>query len=75
MPTVNIEEAQAKLSELIENLILGEELVIMRDGRPIARLMREKQSSWPSQAGTAKGLLTIHADDDEHLADFKEYME
>ena len=30
----SIEEAQAKLPELIENLLLGEELVITRDGLP-----------------------------------------
>ena len=75
MPTVTIEEAQAGLPELIENLLLGEELVITRDGRPVARLMRENRSSWPCQPGTAKGMLTIHEDDDEHLADFREYME
>jgi antitoxin (DNA-binding transcriptional repressor) of toxin-antitoxin stability system len=75
MPTVTIEEAQAKLPELIQNLLVGEELVITREGSPIARLVREKRTSWPSQPGTAKGLLTIHADDDEHLVDFKEYME
>ena len=37
--------------------------------------MREKRSSWPCQPGTAKGMLTIHEDDDEHLADFREYMD
>jgi antitoxin (DNA-binding transcriptional repressor) of toxin-antitoxin stability system len=75
MPTVTVEEAQAKLPELIEDLLLGEELVITREGRPIARLVREKRTSWPCQAGSAKGMLTIIEDDDEHLADFREYME
>ncbi|RLS22108.1 MAG: DUF2281 domain-containing protein [Planctomycetota bacterium] len=76
MTTVTIEEAQAKLAELIEHLPAGEELMITRDERPIARLFIEgKPTRKPRKAGSAKGLLTIHEDDKEHLEDFKEYME
>jgi antitoxin (DNA-binding transcriptional repressor) of toxin-antitoxin stability system len=75
MPNVSIDEAQVRLLELIENLPLGDELVITRDGRPVARLVREKPTSWPCQPGTAKGILSIQEDDDEHLRDFEEYME
>lgn len=75
MTTVTIEEAQAKLPELIEHLAQGEELVITRDRRPIARLTAEaKPQRKPRKAGSAKGILTILADDDEHLRDFAEYM-
>ena len=41
MTVVTIEEAQAKLPELIDHLASGEELVITRDQRPIARLLAE----------------------------------
>ena len=76
MTTVTIEEAQAKLAELIEHLPPGEELMITRDERPIARLFVEgKPARKPRKAGSAKGLLTILEDDKEHLDDFKEYME
>ena len=76
MTIVTIEEAQAKLPELIEHLATGEELVITRNEQPIARLHAEPTPARkPRQAGSAQGLLTITADDEEHLQDFKEYME
>ena len=76
MTTVTIEEAQAKLPELIEHLAKGEELVITRNQQPIARLLAEvKPERKPRKAGSAKGMITIVADDDEHLKDFAEYME
>ena len=76
MPTVTIEEAQAKLPELIDHLAAGEQLVITRDQQPIARLLAEdKPQRKPCKAGSAKGQLTILVEDDEHLKDFAEYME
>jgi antitoxin (DNA-binding transcriptional repressor) of toxin-antitoxin stability system len=75
MTTVSIEEAQAKLPELIDHLAEGDQLVITRDDRPVARLSaEEKPKRKPRKAGNCKGMLTIVADDDEHLNDFAEYM-
>ena len=37
--TVNIAEAKAKLSALIDRAAAGEEIVLSRAGRPVARLM------------------------------------
>lgn len=75
MITVTLEEAQAKLPELIEHLADGEGLLITRNEQPIARLTAaEKPKRKPRKAGNCKGLLTIVADDDEHLKDFEEYM-
>jgi len=75
--SVTIEEAQANLPELIARLAAGETLVITSGQRPIARLIAEApvQQRKPRQPGSAEGLLTIVSDDEEHLADFKEYME
>jgi len=73
--TVTIEEAQAHLVELIDKLTPGEEVVILRNEQPIARLVGEPHRvRKPRQPGSAKGKLTIVADDEEHLEDFKEYM-
>jgi antitoxin (DNA-binding transcriptional repressor) of toxin-antitoxin stability system len=49
MPSVTLAEAQARLPELIENLIPGEELVITKDDRPVAKLVRAARAPWPSQ--------------------------
>jgi antitoxin (DNA-binding transcriptional repressor) of toxin-antitoxin stability system len=76
MPSVTIEEAQAKLPDLIAHLQPGEALVITQNEKPVARLLaEEKTKRQPRKAGNCKGMLVIVADDDEHLKDFAEYME
>jgi antitoxin (DNA-binding transcriptional repressor) of toxin-antitoxin stability system len=75
MATVTIEEAQAKLPELIEHLQPGEEITITDQGQPLAQVKKAERTSWPCQAGTAKDrILWIAADLDAPLEDFKEYM-
>jgi antitoxin (DNA-binding transcriptional repressor) of toxin-antitoxin stability system len=75
MTTVTIEEAQARLSELISGLSGGEEVAVTQGGRVVARIVGERaevrQRPGP---GLGKGMLTVVADDDEHLKDFAEYM-
>ena len=75
MATVTIQEAQAKLADLIHKLTPGDEVVITENNQPVARLVSEKppvrQRPGP---GLCKGMITIVADDDEHLKDFEEYM-
>jgi antitoxin (DNA-binding transcriptional repressor) of toxin-antitoxin stability system len=78
MATIPIEDAQAHLSELIEQLHPGEELVITRDQKPVARLIGEGPHAEPlrRQLGTLKGTVRYMAPDfDGPLDDFKEYME
>lgn len=74
MDTVTIEEAQANLPELIKKLIPGEAVVITRDQQPVARLIGDLQIRQPRQAGNCQGLLSIVADDNEHLSDWAEYL-
>jgi prevent-host-death family protein len=38
METVNIREAKARLLQLVEKAATGEDVVICRNGRPVARL-------------------------------------
>ena len=76
MTIVTIEEAQAKLPELIDRLTAGEELIITRNAKPVARLSAEAKPKRRRRVpGSAKGMLTILVEDDEHLKDFAEYME
>ena len=75
MSTVTIEEAQAKLSELIDTLAPGEEIMITRNQQPVAKLVGQQPSArQPRRPGSAKGKLVILVEDDEHLKDFKDYM-
>jgi len=75
MNAITLQEAQSKLPDVIHNLTPGEEVVITENDQPVAKLVREKpavrQRAGP---GLGKGMLTIVADDDEHLEHFKEYM-
>jgi prevent-host-death family protein len=76
MSTVTIEEAQAKLPELIDRLVPGEEVIITRNERPVAKLVgQQRPIRQPRRPGSAKGKLVILAEDDAHLKDFKDYME
>jgi prevent-host-death family protein len=72
--TVTLEEAKARLAELIEHLSPGDEIVITQENRPLARLVPTGESRPRPQFGSCKGMLTIVSDDDEHLEHFKEYM-
>jgi antitoxin (DNA-binding transcriptional repressor) of toxin-antitoxin stability system len=75
MSPVSIEEAQLRLPELIDQLQPGEVLIITRDEKPVARLTSEAPPRKARKAGSAKGLLVIRKEDDQHLADFAAYME
>jgi antitoxin (DNA-binding transcriptional repressor) of toxin-antitoxin stability system len=75
LSTISIEEAQAKLPDIIGRLGPGEEVVIIKDDQPVAKLVRQQKAArQPRQPGSAKGILIINVEDEEHLEDFKEYM-
>jgi antitoxin (DNA-binding transcriptional repressor) of toxin-antitoxin stability system len=74
--TVTIEDAQARLPQLIAGLNPGEELLISQQGQPLAVLTRTARTSWPCKAGSAKDTPHWMAPDfDAPLEDFREYME
>lgn len=70
--TVDINVAQATLSEIIAGLGPDEEVLIVRNYQPIARILPTKKGK--PRYGSCKGLLTIVEEDEEHLKDFEEYM-
>lgn len=75
MTTVSIQEAEAKLSELINKLKPGDEVVITKNNQPIARLLPVAAPQVQRKLGTLKGTVTYMAPDfDEPLDEFKEYM-
>src|SRR5271157_2409296 len=55
MPTVTIQEAQARLSDLIHRLAPGDEVVITENDEPVAKLARtEPKKQWPCKAGAPR---------------------
>ena len=76
--TITVEEAQAKLKELIRQLAPGEEVIITENQQPVARLVGDRPKPKPPRPGPGlcKGMVTYVAPDfDAPLEDMKEYME
>jgi prevent-host-death family protein len=74
--TVTMEEAQAKLKELIHQLVPGQEVIITENQQPVAKLVSEPAKPPRPGPGLGKGSIVYMAPDfDAPLDDFKEYME
>ncbi len=65
MKVVNVHEAKTHLSRLLERVDAGEEIVIARNGKPVARLVAVVAE--PRRPGRLKGRLHIGADFDAPL--------
>jgi antitoxin (DNA-binding transcriptional repressor) of toxin-antitoxin stability system len=66
--TVNIHEAKTQLSKLLRRVEAGEEIVIARDGEPVARLIRERGRRIV-RFGTLKGAIELPNGLDEPLTE------
>lgn len=72
---VNIAEAKAQLSALVQKALIGEEVVIARDNKPLVKLVPLVPVAGKRQPGSAKGQILYIADDfDQTPADFDEYL-
>lgn len=69
---VNVHDAKTNLSRLLERVSLGEEIVIARAGKPVARLVPERPARAPRQPGGAEGLVKIHGNFDDPLPEFED---
>jgi prevent-host-death family protein len=62
MKTINIHAAKTHLSGLVEEAAAGEEIIIAKAGKPMARLVALEQPSFRKAYGALEGK--IHASDD-----------
>lgn len=67
METVNIHQAKTHLSKLIERIAQGEEIIIAKAGKPVARLVPYSARRAPRVGCQWKGLVRIRKDFDEPL--------
>jgi prevent-host-death family protein len=77
MTTISIEEAQAKLPDLIHRLHSGDEVVITENNQPVARLVHTavEPLQQPRQPGFLRGSVVYMAPEfDAPLQEFKDYM-
>jgi prevent-host-death family protein len=59
MDTINMHEAKTHLSRLVQRVEAGEEVVIARDGKPVAKLVPFKEELRPREPGSMRGLITL----------------
>ncbi len=62
---VNVHEAKTHLSRLLERVASGEEIVIAKAGRPVARLVPYSEEDEPRTPGGWEGRVWIADDFDE----------
>jgi prevent-host-death family protein len=67
MTIVNIYDAKTRLSKLIEEAASGNEVVIARGGKPVARLTRLDAPKRKLKFGVLKGKIKISEDFDAPL--------
>lgn len=74
MSKFNVAEAKARFSELVRKAMLGEEVVIAKDNKPVAKLVPIERARGPRKPGSGKGqVLYIAPDFDETPEGFQDY--
>ncbi len=66
--TINMHEAKTQLSKLVERVCQGEEVIIARDGAPVARLVPMRQMG-ERPMGLYAGKFSVPDDFNDPLPD------
>jgi prevent-host-death family protein len=69
MSTVNIYAAKTQLSRLVERAAAGQDVIIARGGKPVARLTRLQEAPRKIRFGLLKGKVRVSRDFDAPLPD------
>ena len=67
--TVNIHHAKTQFSKLIERVQSGEEIIVAKAGKPVAKLVPLMPPRKPRVPGRARGTFTMSEDFDAPLPD------
>lgn len=59
MAQINIHEAKTTLSRLVDRASEGEEIIIAKAGKPMAKLVPLEDTSRPRKPGSMKGRIKI----------------
>jgi prevent-host-death family protein len=57
---VNTHEAKTHFSELLDDALAGEEIIVARAGKPLVRLVPVEPPPAPRPLGSARGRFVIH---------------
>ncbi len=66
---VSVYDAKTNLSRLLDRAAGGEEIVITRNGRPVAKLVAATAARKPRELGTLTGRIRIKKNFDAPLPD------
>ena len=70
MPTiVNVHEAKTHFSKLLQRVRQGEEIIVAKAGKPVAKLLPIAQGAARRVPGSARGKLVVAPDFDAPLPD------
>ncbi|HKO02627.1 MAG TPA: type II toxin-antitoxin system Phd/YefM family antitoxin [Thermoanaerobaculia bacterium] len=69
--TVNIYEAKTRLSQLVDRAAEGEEVIIARAGRPVARLVPLRPAVVERKPGRMRGRIRMSRSFDDPLPEFE----
>jgi prevent-host-death family protein len=72
MKQVNMHEAKTHLSRLVEEAAAGEEVVIAKAGRPVAKLVRYDAPRTPRQPGGWEGKVWVSPAFDDPLPELED---
>jgi len=67
MSTVNIHQAKTQFSRLVDRAAGGEEIIIAKSGKPVARLVPCTPKGAVRRPGTMRGKIRIKKNFDEPL--------
>jgi prevent-host-death family protein len=71
---VNMHDAKSSLSRLVKRAASGEEILIAKNGKPMARLTRLSEPKATSMIGAFAGKLHMAPDFDATPAEFEPYL-
>lgn len=67
MDPVNIYEAKTHLSQLVDRVVAGEDVVVCRHGKPLVRITRLETGERRVRFGLLRGKLEVPSDFDAPL--------
>jgi len=67
MKVVNLRAAKAHLSSLVEEAAAGEEIILAKEGRPVARLVALDKPDFRKSFGILKGRIHVSDNFDDPL--------
>jgi prevent-host-death family protein len=71
MTIYNIHEAKTHFSKLLERVLNGEEVIIAKAGKPVARILPVVTDVSPRKPGNDAGKIIIAPDFDNPLEEFE----